>query len=112
SVEAAAHQFLSQYMGSTDVQITRQNDPRGGVSESIIEQVRAHPAVESVDGRLEIGNLLLNEATGVPEGRSAQIIGLDRPSDRRVESMRIVAGEWFSTNDAEVAVIDQSVAES
>src|SRR3954468_18150199 len=51
SVEAAVFKYLSQYMGSTDVEITKQNNPSGGVPDSILAALRNDPDVAKVDGR-------------------------------------------------------------
>src|SRR5687767_569095 len=56
SLEAAVYKYLDQYMGTTDAEITRLNDPSGGVSETILDELRADPDVERVDGRYEIAN--------------------------------------------------------
>src|SRR3954470_21391702 len=40
SVEAAVYKYLSQYMGSTDAEITRQN---GSTSDALLAQLRADP---------------------------------------------------------------------
>src|SRR5947209_9475377 len=43
SLEEAAFRFLSQYMGGTDATILRQNDPVGGVPESLVQELRNDP---------------------------------------------------------------------
>src|SRR5262245_28162434 len=60
SVEGAANRFLNQYMGATDVQISRVNDPHGGVTESVIAELRKDPDVKNVIGRLEAASQLLD----------------------------------------------------
>src|SRR5688572_10145192 len=76
SVEAAVYKYLSQYMGSTDVEITRQNNPSGGTPDAILGQLRADPDVARVDGRYEIGALAASAA--VPKPARASVIGLRR----------------------------------
>jgi putative ABC transport system permease protein len=111
SIEAAAHRLLSQFMGTVDAQITRRNDPRGGVPMSLASELADDPAVRTAVPRLELEVGLLDSA-GVPvPGRPAQIVGIQRPQDVHVERMQIVRGAWFETSDAREAVIDQVLAE-
>src|SRR5688572_28285691 len=58
SVEAAVYKYLAQYMGSTDVEITKQNNPSGGTPDTILDDLRRDPDVLKVDGRYEIANAL------------------------------------------------------
>src|SRR5436190_24380923 len=53
SVEETARQFFSRYMGAADVQITRKNDPHGGVKESLVDELAKDPDVRGVVARLE-----------------------------------------------------------
>ena len=52
SAEAAAKQFLIQFMGTTDVEITRRDDPNGSFDQSVAEMLRHDPTVTSASGRL------------------------------------------------------------
>src|SRR5688572_22064599 len=54
SVEAAVYHYLAQYMGSTDVEITKQNSPGDGSPDTILAQLRADPDVLKADGRYEL----------------------------------------------------------
>lgn len=107
SARASAQKMLALYMGTTDAQITRPNQARGGIRESLIEQIAQDPDVERVDGRLEIENGLMTNASLPLIGRAAQLVGINRPSDTRVESLGMEAGDWFDRPDSEEAVIDQ-----
>src|SRR3954468_6317919 len=40
SVEAAVFKYLAQYMGTTDVEITKQNNPSGGTSAALLDELR------------------------------------------------------------------------
>ena len=48
SVEAAAFKFLSMYMGTHDAQLTRTGDLRGGIRESVCDELVADPDVKGV----------------------------------------------------------------
>src|SRR5688572_15426694 len=107
SVEAAAYRYLSLYLGSTDAQVTRTNDPRGGIRQYLVEQLESDPDVRHVTARLELESGLVDTA-GVPvAGRAAQIVGIDRPHDVLVEKLQKVHGGWFNESEGNVAVIDQ-----
>ncbi len=108
SFEAAAMKFLSRFMGSTDAQIYRRNDS-SGVPESLVAQLRADPNVARVIQRLESRNGMIDEE-GRPWNRAAEIIGIERPADKQVESLEMVHGHWFDSSDGNVAVIDDAAA--
>jgi putative ABC transport system permease protein len=111
SVEAAVYQYLAQYMGTTDVEITKANNPSGGTPDSILALLRADPEVEKVDGRYELGNALA-DSKGRPKPKRAAVIGLRRPEDTGSDFLKITKGAWFETSRGNVAVIDQAIADS
>lgn len=111
SVEAAVYQYLAQYMGTTDVEITKANNPSGGTPDTILDLLLADPEVEKVDGRYEIGNALA-DSKGRPKPKRAAVIGLRRPEDTGSDFLKMTKGEWFETSRGNVAVIDQAIAES
>jgi putative ABC transport system permease protein len=111
SLEASANRFLGRFMGTADAMITRQGDPHAGIPETLVEQLRLDPDVKKVTGRLELESGLV-DAKGQPiMGRPAQVIGIRRPGDDRIENLSIRAGQWFDASDGDVAVIDQVAAE-
>jgi putative ABC transport system permease protein len=108
SVEGAAFKFLGSFMMSHDVRISRHGDR--AIPQSLADEVARDPDVKSVLTRLEIQSTLLN-SSGLPiPGRLVNLMGIQRPADRRVESMRMHEGTWFNTDDDNVAVIDQVAA--
>src|SRR3954468_17374750 len=107
SAEAAIYRYLVTYMGSTHVQITHQNDFRQGVKEELVEQIRRDPEVSRAFGRLETDTGMLDKEGKPVPGRSAQLIGVDRPTDDDVIRAPTDAGAWFDVNSGDVAVIDQ-----
>src|SRR2546423_128680 len=110
SVEAAAFKFLSLYMGTHDAQLTRTGDLRGGIPEKICDELLADPDVKGVLRRLEMESGLL-DLTGKPvPGRPANVFGINRPEDKRVERMELEAGQWFNTSSGDQAVVDQAAA--
>ena len=110
SAEAAAYEFLAQFIGTTDATVTRKGGG-GAIDESLIEQIARDPDVEHVDGQLDLGSPLI-DAHGKPvEGMPAQVRGVRRPDDRRVERLKMREGTWFDTAQGSVAVIDQVAKE-
>ncbi len=108
SVEASAFKFLSMYMGTHDAQLTRVGDLRGGINERICDELVADPDVKGILRRLEMESGLL-DLNGKPiPGRPANIFGIKRPEDTRVERMTLEAGKWFDTSDGDGAVVDQA----
>jgi putative ABC transport system permease protein len=111
SVEASAYQFLSRYMGTADAMITHKGDPHALIAESVISELKQDPDVQRVTGRLEVESGLVDAQGKALEGHPAQIIGIDRPNDTRVENLQISQGNWFDTPTGDVAVIDEVAAE-
>ncbi len=111
SGEAAAFKYLATFVGTTDAYITRQQDVRGYIPESLVAQIASDPDVERVDGRLEMESGLLDKAGKPIVGPPAQIIGIRRPDDRRVDTMQMHGGAWFDRPDTNEAVIDQVAEE-
>jgi putative ABC transport system permease protein len=110
SAESAAYKFLSMYMGSHDAQLTRTGDLRGGIRESICNDLLADPDVKGVTRRLEMESGLL-DLNGKPIlGRPASVFGISRPEDKRVENQEMQEGHWFDTSSGNEAVIDQAAA--
>ncbi len=111
SIEASAFKFLSRFMGSADVLITHQGDPHANIPETVVWEMRKDPDIKRVTGRLELENGLI-DASGQPlPGRPAQVIGIRRPDDTRVENLNVKLGTWFDVADGDVAIIDQVAAE-
>jgi putative ABC transport system permease protein len=110
SVEAAAFKFLSSYLGAHDAQLTRAYDPRKGIDESLVEEMRRDPDVENLTARLELETGLIDTVGRPLPGRPASVIGIRRPEDKRVETMEMEEGGWFDNSDEPVAVIDQIAA--
>src|SRR5688572_26021191 len=81
SVEAAVHRYLAQYMGTTDVVITKSGGGRGGgtTSDAILAELRNDPDVAKVDGRYELH--LVITAASAPKPKGVTAIGLRRPDD-------------------------------
>ncbi len=110
SAESAAMRFLNQFMGTTDATIGRINDGRGGVRESLVAELRRDPDVQRATGRLELETGLIDSSGKPIPGRPAQIIGIRRPDDTRIENLNFIHGKFFETSDENVAVIDQGAA--
>src|SRR3712207_63333 len=65
SVRSAIHKFMDRWMGAVDAQISRKNDPRGGITERVLHALREDSDVKRAVGRIEIETPLLN-AKGEP----------------------------------------------
>lgn len=112
SLESTVKRFLNRYMGAADAQITRKNDPHGGVKATLLEEVSRDPDVKLAVGRLELDVNLVNKNGRRIRGFPAQAVGIARPADTRVESMQMTGGRWFDGDEPDAAVIDQVAAES
>src|SRR5687768_11318825 len=105
SAEAAAYDFLAQFIGTTDATVTRKGG--GAIGESLVAEVARDPDVAHVDGQLDVGSPLIDSQGKPVEGMPAQVRGVRRPGDTRVERLRLREGQWFDTAQGNVAVIDQ-----
>ena len=76
-----------------------------------VDQIRADPDVKRVTGRLELENGLLDKSGQPIVGHPAQVIGISRPDDDRVENLAVKSGDWFGSSTGDVAVIDQVAAD-
>src|SRR3954471_18825022 len=81
SAEGAIYKYLIQYLGSTDAQITHRNDFRAGINEALIHDLRKDPTVARAFGRLEADTGMIDKEGKPIPARSAQLIGIDRPTD-------------------------------
>lgn len=111
SAEAAAQRYLAQYLGTTDAQITRAQDARGGVPESVVDELSRWPEIKRATGRLEMDNVLIDKDGQIVHGRGALIVGIRRPQDDRIENLVLTDGQFFNTADGDVAVVDQVAAD-
>ncbi len=112
SAQTAAEGFLAKFMGASDAQITKQNDPRGGVDEQVVRDLRTDPDVQSVIGRLESESQLLDKEGTPIKSREAIVTGIRRPEDREVDQLNVTAGKWFNRSDGTDVVVDQAAADA
>ncbi len=116
SLFETAFKYLNQYMGSTDARVSRVNDPIG-VPWQVVEDLRKDPAVRRADGRLDVPSFITDphpepdpDDPNPSATKRVRLIGIDRPSDRRVDRLTLEAGGWFDTSTGDVTVVDQAVA--
>jgi putative ABC transport system permease protein len=111
SARSAARHFLDRYLGPIDVLISKQNDPRGTISEQVGTALAADPRVRGLSARLELQNGLLKDINGKEEaGRVANVTGITQPGDLLADNLELEDGKWFKGDDGDVVVIDQSTA--
>jgi putative ABC transport system permease protein len=112
SARAAARHYLDRYLGPVDILISKQNDPRGTISQDVATALRGDARVRGLAARLELQNGLLKELDGKEEaGRVAAVNGIDWPSDMLAANLDVVAGKWFEGDDGDFVVVDQNTAE-
>ncbi|HET6250612.1 MAG TPA: FtsX-like permease family protein [Tepidisphaeraceae bacterium] len=120
SLFEAAYSYLVQYMGSTDAQVSRKDDPIG-VPAELIDALRHDPAVRHVDERLNgsayipIEKIKQDPKEPPPakqnDSKRIQLVGIDRPGDHRVDQLKLEGGKWFNTSTGYDAVVDQSITD-
>ena len=108
-VQGAAEKFFDKFVGSIDATIFKVSDNRGAMSEKLVADLESDPDVTRVTERLETELALVDPAAFLT-GRVAQVSGIRRPQDTRVERLDVVEGKWFDGESGDVAVIDQEAA--
>src|SRR5688500_2704711 len=108
SAVEAAHFYLNKFLGATDVLVTRQGYT--SFPQSIVEELERDPDVARVNPRLDTNTGLIDAKGELMSIGGAHVVGLRRPQDRNAESLTKAAGDWFESDDGNVAVIDQVAA--
>src|SRR5688500_4104777 len=109
SAVEAAHFYLNKFLGGTDVLVTRQGYT--SFPQPIPDQMARDPDVAQIHPRLDTETGLINSHGGMITIGGVHVVGIRRPQDKNAESLAKIAGEWFETDDGNVAVIDQVAAE-
>src|SRR4051812_7713229 len=90
SALAAATKYLGVYMGTADLTISRgKGDPHGTFTQTIADDLRADPKVALVLSRFGTGTNLLDDAGKRLPGRLVDIVGVQRPADTAVDTMKL-----------------------
>ncbi len=115
SAKAAVLQFIFEYLGSTDLELTRKGDYRQGIDESLLETMRRDDRINHATGRIEVIPQMLRAGAARGPWFAAQVvaIGVQLPEDGEIRSMKLMegtGGSWFTGHDAKAIVIDQEVA--
>jgi len=109
SMEATALKFLSKFMGSMDAQVYRRSERVGGVEPELVRGLREDPDVIHATERVEV-LIGLVDRKGRSSNRPAEVVGIQRPGDKQVETIEMVKGAWFDTSEGNIAVIDDAAA--
>jgi putative ABC transport system permease protein len=107
SGKAAAYEFLAFVFGSVDAQVVRAADPKRGIDESLVDQLRDDADVRRAWGRLESESLVLGADGNVAPGRPIALFGVSADEDDAPQRLKIIEGRWFEPGERDVAVIDQ-----
>jgi len=111
SAEAAIQEFVHHYLGANNIDITPKGDVHQVVTEDLLERIEKDPDVRQAVGRLVTKMMLADKNGAVISGLPAVVMGVQIPKDAQVFAMKRHAGEWFSGDSGEVAVIDQVAAQ-
>ena len=120
SMEQAALQYLNRYMGAADAFVMSADSLQGSVPENLVDEIRADPEVRQASGRLYSDRIMARApgqeaqinpqavtAGGVaPDQLFVQLVGI-RPPDDSIDELEVVSGNWFDSDEGNVAVIDQ-----
>lgn len=113
SVKQVIQQYLTQYMGTTDVTITRKGEYRGDIPEHVVAEVAGHGEIARIAGRLEADTKVLDAEGKLLPHRDVNVIGVRLPEDSAVMAQPMeggTPGRWFAGETGNVTVIDQEAA--
>jgi putative ABC transport system permease protein len=111
SLEGAAFQYLTQYLGTTDATLSRKNDPIGGVPEQVLDELQTDPSIRHVDARLDM-TLSIPARDGSFKIDRVMAFGIFPKTDHRISKLQFQAGHWFPGDSGNVAVLDSMLAET
>lgn len=114
SAEKAIFKYFTDYVGATDVEMSKTREHEAGrIAQSIVESVQHDPQVRAISGRLEL-NAPVYDGEGKPipgrETRMCTIIGVRLPQDQEVGALKMepgTTGRWFNGEEKDVAVVDE-----
>ncbi|HEV8604278.1 MAG TPA: FtsX-like permease family protein [Tepidisphaeraceae bacterium] len=116
SAEAAVARFFTEFMGSTDIKVSREPGQQGNIRESIVEGLARDRDVKMAVGRLELDTNIV-DINGKPipghELQTATLIGVRLPHDADVAALKMekgLGGKWFEEDSGDFAVIDQEAS--
>lgn len=105
-----AQRFLRQYIGAADAFVVHESGGGHGLTQALLDELRADAAVQLAVGRLETTTALLDSEMRPITSYRGQLVGIDRPSDVMVENQPLLDGRWFDDSGADLVVIDQVLA--
>src|SRR5215210_8501039 len=116
SAEAAVVRYFTEFMGSTDIKISREPGQTANIQEFIVNDLRRDRAVQMAVGRLETDTGIV-DINGKPipghELQTATLIGVSLPQDAELAALKMespTAGAWFNSDSGDYAVIDQEAS--
>ena len=105
SAEATLRQFVNLYLGTSDFRLGSGVDATG-LPESLLQEVRDDPQVQSAFGRYEIARQF-QDSTGEYLDQQFNCLGVDPNTDGYFQRLPVSDGVKFTAPDAKEALIDQ-----
>jgi len=116
SAEAAVIRYFAEFMGSTDIKVSKEVGQPGNIKEGIVDALNRDRDVRMAVGRLETDTGIV-DINGKPilghELQTATLIGVKLPQDAEIQLLKMESpesGEWFKGEAGEFAVIDQEAS--
>lgn len=112
SIERAIRNFVEDFIGTIDFEITRPDDPRPAIPPSVLEELRRDPRVANIAARIEAMATPVDD-TGTPllQGRM-MLFGVDGTRTSRGREPRMETGRYFRGDERGAIVVDQNALES
>ena len=112
SLEAAIRTFVDEYIGTTDFEVTRPDDPRPAITADVIGRLRADPRVSHVAARVEAFVTPL-DAQGRPVAAArAMLFGVEDDSMTVGRPPRMDAGHFLRPGEHDAIVVDQNTLDA
>ncbi len=119
SAEAAFFKYFAEYVGATDLEISKSSEHDAGqIDQAVYDALARDPDVRTISGRLEQRTSLRNSA-GLPfslkEWTPPLVIGVNIAADADIATLKMepdTTGRWFKPDEPDAIVIDQEAAKS
>ena len=111
SLRGAAYDVLGTMYGSTDLQISPDQQRGTMIDEATVAALRKDDRVRHVDARRVATSSLLDADDKPVHWRPSSIIGIEAENISQASVDALIGGQWFDQSGGEVAVIEEKIAE-
>lgn len=112
SLEHAIRSFVDDYIGTTDFELTRPDDPRPAIAADVIERLRADPRVRKITARVEAFVTPLDDQGKPIASARTMLFGVEDDPGSVGRPPRMDAGRFLKPGERGTLVVDQNTIEA